>query len=92
MPFVDMPQDSLILKAYPAVVYGPRTRTLVYYRDLIRVLLAKVFKVRYKNTFMGYFWSVLQSLVLSLSFVAICFVVVPTPRPRAVPSWKSRSR
>lgn len=76
MPFVDMPQDSLILKAYPAVVYGPRTRTLVYYRDLILVLLAKDFKVRYKNTFMGYAWSVLQPLVLSLIFASIFSVVM----------------
>jgi lipopolysaccharide transport system permease protein len=45
-----------------------RSRTLVYYRDLILVLLAKEFKVRYKNTFMGYAWSVLHPLVLALIF------------------------
>jgi hypothetical protein len=42
------------------------TRTLVYYRDLILVLLAKEFKVRYKSTFMGYAWSVMHPLVLAL--------------------------
>ena len=44
------------------------TRTLVYYRDLILVLLAKEFKVRYKSTFMGYAWSVMHPLVLALIF------------------------
>jgi lipopolysaccharide transport system permease protein len=45
-----------------------RNRTFVYYRDLVLVLLAKEFKVRYKNTFMGYAWSVLHPLVLALIF------------------------
>jgi lipopolysaccharide transport system permease protein len=40
-------------------------RTLVYYRDLVLVLLAKDFKVRYKSTFLGYAWSVLHPLVLA---------------------------
>ncbi len=52
-----------------AVATSPLTsRTLVYYRDLILVLLAKDFKVRYKSTFMGYAWSVLHPLVLALIF------------------------
>lgn len=74
-PFV-MPQDGHILKAYPGVAYGPRMRALVYYRDLILVLLSKDFKVRYKNTFMGYAWSVLQPLVMSLIFATIFSLVM----------------
>ena len=46
-------------------------RTLVYYRDLILVLLAKEFKVRYKSTFMGYAWSVMHPLVLALIFFMV---------------------
>jgi lipopolysaccharide transport system permease protein len=46
----------------------PSSRTLVYNRDLVLVLLAKEFKVRYKSTFMGYAWSVLHPLVLALIF------------------------
>ena len=49
---------------------GP-ARTLVYYRDLILVLLAKEFKVRYKSTFMGYAWSVMHPLVLALIFFTL---------------------
>jgi lipopolysaccharide transport system permease protein len=43
-------------------------RTLVYYRDLLLILLAKEFKVRYQRTFLGYAWSVMHPLVLALIF------------------------
>lgn len=46
-------------------------RTAVYYRDLILVLLAKEFKVRYKSTFMGYAWSVIHPL----AFASVFFVL-----------------
>ncbi len=59
----------------PAAVW-PASRTLVYYRDLILVLLGKEFKVRYKSTFMGYAWSVLHPLVLALIFSAFFSVFV----------------
>lgn len=52
------------------------TRTLVYYRDLIVVLLAKEFKVRYKSTFMGYAWSVMHPLVLALIFFMLFRVMM----------------
>ena len=54
----------------PAVAAAawPLSRSLIYYRDLILVLLSKEFKVRYKSTFMGYAWSVLHPLVLALIF------------------------
>jgi lipopolysaccharide transport system permease protein len=71
-----MPRDSHALKAYSAVALPPGLRTLVYYRDLILVLLAKDFKVRYKGTFMGYAWSVLQPLVMSLIFASIFSLVM----------------
>ncbi len=45
-----------------------KNRTLIYYRDLVLVLLGKEFKVRYKNTFLGYAWSVLHPLILALIF------------------------
>jgi lipopolysaccharide transport system permease protein len=51
-------------------------RTLVYYRDLILVLLGKEFKVRYKSTFVGYAWSVMHPLVLALIFFMLFHVVV----------------
>lgn len=50
---------------------SPAWRTAVYYRDLILVLLAKEFKVRYKSTFMGYAWSVIHPL----AFASVFFVL-----------------
>ena len=45
--------------------------TLGYYRDLLFVLVAKEFKVRYKSTFLGYVWSILNPL----AFAAVYFFV-----------------
>ena len=61
--------------ALPAVA-PVATRALVYYRDLILVLLAKEFKVRYKSTFMGYAWSVMHPLVLAMIFFTIFRVMM----------------
>lgn len=56
------------MKAPAIASYSPAGRTVIYYRDLILVLLGKEFKLRYKNTFMGYAWSVLHPLVMALIF------------------------
>jgi len=40
----------------------------VYYRDLILVLLQKDFTIRYKNTFLGYIWSVLNPLLFAIVY------------------------
>jgi lipopolysaccharide transport system permease protein len=53
---------------------SPALRTCVYYRDLILVLLAKEFKVRYKSTFMGYAWS----LIHPLAFASVFFMLFNT--------------
>ncbi len=64
----------------PALAHGwPSGRTLIYYRDLILVLLAKEFKVRYKSTFMGYAWSVLHPLALALIFSVFFSIFVRMP-------------
>ncbi len=59
----------------------PSGRTLIYYRDLILVLLGKEFKVRYKSTFMGYAWSVLHPLVLAMIFSLFFSVFVRVQVP-----------
>ena len=42
-----------------------------YWRDLVWVLLIKEIRLRYKNTLLGYVWSVLNPLL----FFAIYYVV-----------------
>lgn len=60
---------------------GISARTLEYYRDLILVLLAKEFKVRYKSTFMGYAWSLLHPLALALIFYGFFRAVLRVDLP-----------
>ncbi len=64
------------MKASLAPSLAVSGRTLVYYRDLILVLLSKDFKVRYKSTFMGYAWSLVQPLIMALIFAMIFRVVM----------------
>jgi len=47
------------------------TTRLQHRRDLIAVLLAKEFKVRYKNTFLGYAWSLVHPLLFAGVFVLV---------------------
>lgn len=51
-------------------------RKLEYYKDLILVLTIKEIKVKYKNSFLGYIWSVLNPLSLALVFYFALKLVV----------------
>lgn len=50
-------------------------RGFEHYRDLIFVLTQKEIKVRYKNTVLGYLWSVANPLAFALVF-CIAFKVI----------------
>ena len=50
-------------------------RKLIYYRDLVLVLTHKELKVRYKNSFLGYIWSVAHPLAFAFVYF-IAFKVV----------------
>ena len=43
-------------------------KSLTYYRDLVQVLISKELKVRYKNTVLGYLWSVANPIAFALTF------------------------
>ncbi len=47
------------------------THALHYYRDLVRVLLTKELKLRYKFTVLGYVWSVLHPLAFALVYYVV---------------------
>ena len=57
-----------------------KSRTLTYYRDLIGVLVAKEFKVRYKSTVLGYLWSILHPLAFAMVYFLVFkkFMDIPT--------------
>jgi lipopolysaccharide transport system permease protein len=50
--------------------------TLPYYRDLVRVLVAKELKVRYKSTVLGYAWSVLHPLAFASVFFVLFRIIM----------------
>jgi lipopolysaccharide transport system permease protein len=64
------------LKAISPAATFSSPQSLVYYRDLVLVLLAKEFKVRYKSTFMGYAWSLMHPLFLAAIFFVVGRVVM----------------
>lgn len=49
---------------------------LMYYRDLLLVLTKKEIKVRYKNSYFGYFWSILNPLGFALVFYFVFKIVM----------------
>jgi len=53
-----------------------KTGKLSYYRDLTVVLLSKEFKTRYKSTFLGYAWSLLNPLMFAAVFFLIFSIIV----------------
>jgi len=56
-----------------------RSKKLRYYLDLILVLTAKEIKVKYKNSFLGYLWSLLHPLSLALVFYFAFKLVMKVP-------------
>ena len=54
-------------------------RDIGYYKDLIFVLTQKEIKVRYKNTVLGYFWSVTNPLAFALVFYIAFKIIMRVP-------------
>ncbi|WP_456436041.1 ABC transporter permease [Thermovibrio ammonificans] len=48
---------------------------LIYYRDLLIELIKKDIKVRYKNSYLGYFWSLANPLAMALIFYFIFKII-----------------
>ena len=46
-----------------------RQQSSIYYLELLKVLTSKELKVRYKNSILGYFWSIGNPLVLAFIFL-----------------------
>lgn len=54
-------------------------RKIIYFLDLIQVLVLKDLKIRYKSSVLGYLWSLLNPLSLALIFYFVFKIVVKFP-------------
>jgi lipopolysaccharide transport system permease protein len=54
-----------------------RTRELVQYRDLVRNLVVRDLKVRYKNSLLGFAWSLLNPLGMMIIFTVVFTIMLP---------------
>ena len=52
-------------------------RDLVYYRELIWNLTVRELRVRYKNSVLGFFWGLLNPLLMMLVFTLVFTVMMP---------------
>ncbi len=55
-----------------------RLRELYRYRDLLRNLVIRDLKVRYKNSVLGVLWSLLNPLLMTLVFTVVFTLMVPS--------------
>jgi lipopolysaccharide transport system permease protein len=61
---------------------GTHLGRLVRHRDLLLLLTQKDLKAKYKSTFLGFLWSMLNPLLLMLVYAAVFSVVVRFQMPR----------
>lgn len=57
-------------------------RSCVRHRFLIGSFITRDLRVRYRNSILGYFWSLLEPLLLSLVYFVLFTVVAHRPQPR----------
>jgi ABC-type polysaccharide/polyol phosphate export permease len=62
-----------------ALLWG-RLRDLYRYRELVRNLVASELKARYKNSALGFLWSLLNPLAMMLVFTVVFSVLAPDQR------------
>lgn len=64
-----------------------KARELLSYRELIESLVMRDLKVRYKNSVLGFLWSLLNPLLLMLVFTVVFTVMAPNTTIRDFPAF-----
>jgi ABC-type polysaccharide/polyol phosphate export permease len=72
-------------RAAPSLSVFARLRELFRYRDLIRNLVVSEVKTRYKNSVLGFVWSLLNPLAMMLVFSVVFGVLWPNQEVRNYP-------
>jgi lipopolysaccharide transport system permease protein len=62
-----------------------RARAVVDYRDLLKNLVTRDLKVRYRNSFLGFIWSLLNPLLMMLVFTFVFTTLMPNGNFPAFP-------
>lgn len=62
-----------------------RLKEILRYRELIRNLVVRDLKVRYKSSFLGFLWSLLNPLLLMAVFTVVFTVMMPNNRIQHFP-------
>ena len=60
-------------------------RSLVRYRALVRSLVSRELKARYRGSFLGFFWSFVNPLLLLLTYTLVFQVILPNNQPDIQP-------
>ena len=71
-----MNQNTTVMRAGEPVSSAAHLRDLLRHRDLLLLLTQKDLKAKYKSTFLGFLWSMLNPLLLMLVYTAVFSVVV----------------
>ena len=64
---------------------GRRLRELVSYRELLVNLVVRDLKLRYKNSVLGFLWSLVNPLLMMLVFTAVFSFMMPNTQIRLFP-------
>lgn len=68
-----------ILNAFSSSINDGRPLTAEYLKDLIVVLTQKEVRVRYRNTWLGYAWSLLYPLAFALVYYTVFGIIMRVP-------------
>jgi ABC-type polysaccharide/polyol phosphate export permease len=74
--------SSLLLKRRPITGFWLQARDLFQHRELLALLVQKDLKIRYRGTFLGFLWSLLNPLLMMAVYSAVFTFIARFPTER----------